>query len=602
MATATEFPLEDLIRLPDFYNPVVSPDGDRVAFYYDATGRIELYVQDLQTGDREQVSDGNVPRNARYPLAWSRDGERIYFHEDDGGDEQNDIHAMDLDGNREPLVTLDGQCVLQDVDPSGRSLLFTSTAGQQMNLYRYDLEADESEQLTSYEQPVWGAIYGPDGDRVAYVTNETDDMENKDVYVAEADGSNPRNLDIGEVGSEAAVTDWDGDRLLVMDNSEDLGRAGVYDLDTDDVTWYGPGEYEERSIGFTPDGDVLAMRTRGCSVVPTRYESPGDDGAEFDLPDGVANTAGVGTTGTYTADGTALTSFGTAASRQSLVTYDLESGDTDTVIEADYGEFDPEEFTDAEYATYESHDGTEIDGLLYDSGQRPSPAIVMVHGGPHAQTLRSFSAFTQYIVSQGYSIFSPNYRGSTGRGREFKNAVHGDWGGAEQGDVAEAGRFLEEQDRIDEDRVAVAGGSYGGYSTFCQLTMYPDEWAAGVAIVGITDLLSLYEESMPHFKTTLEEQLGDPEENAEFYRERSPITHVENMDRPISIVHGVNDPRCPISQARTFREALEDVGWEEGPDGDFEYHELGEEGHGSTDVDQRIRQNRILVDFIERRL
>jgi len=602
MASATEFPLEDLIRLPDFYNPVVSPNGDRVAFYYDETGRIELYVQNLETGEREQLSDGNVPRNARYPLAWSVDGERVYFHEDEGGDEQNDIHAMDMDGEREALVTLDGQCVLHDVDPSGEYLLFSSTAGEQMNLYRYDLDADEIEQLTEYEHPVWNAVYGPEGDQIAYIANETADMENRDTYVADADGSNPRNLELGEVGTESGPSDWDGDRLLVADNAADRGRVGVYDLDADDVTWYGPGEYEEQAIGFTPDGDVLGMRTRGCSIVPVRYTDPDDDGEEFDLPDGVAGAAGLGTTGTFTADGEVLTAFGTAATRQSLVTYDLDSGDTETVVSAEYGEFDPDDFVDAEYVTYESHDGTEIDGLLYDSGERPSPAIVMVHGGPHAQTLRNFGAFTQYILSQGYSIFSPNYRGSTGRGREFKNAVHGDWGGAEQGDIAEAGRYLKGLDRIDEDRVAVAGGSYGGYSTFCQLTMYPEEWAAGVAIVGITDLQRLYEESMPHFKSTLEEQLGDPEENAEFYRDRSPITHVENMERPISIIHGVNDPRCPISQARLFRDALADMGWEEGEDGDFEYHELGEEGHGSTDTDQRIRQNRILVDFIERRL
>ncbi len=602
MATATEFPLEDLIRLPDFYNPVVSPDGDRVAFYYDETGRIELYVQDLETGERRQVSDGNVPRNARYPLAWSRDGERIYFHEDEGGDEQNDVHAMALDGEREPLVELDGQCVLQDVGPGGDTLLFSSTAGEQMNLYRHDLERGEHEQLTTYDQPVWTAVYGPEGDRIAYVANETADMENKDVYVSDADGSNPRTLDIGDTGAEAGVADWQGDRLLVQDNTADLGRVGAYDLAADEVTWYGHGEYEERAIRFTPDGDVLAMRTRGCSVVPVRYGGPDDDGAEFDLPDGVAAAAGAGTTGTFTDDGEVLTAFGTAATRQSLVTYDLDSGETTTVLPAEYGEFDPEAFVDAEYVTYESHDGTEIDGLLFDSGERPSPAIVNVHGGPHAQTLRNFGAFTQYIVSQGYSVFMPNYRGSTGRGREFKNAVHGDWGGAEQGDVAEAGRYLKDLDWIDEDRVAVAGGSYGGYSTFCQLTMYPEEWAAGVAIVGITDLLSLYEESMPHFKTTLEEQLGDPEENAEFYRERSPITHVEDMERPICIVHGVNDPRCPISQARGFRDALEEMGWEEGENGDFEYHELGEEGHGSTDVDQRIRQQRLLLEFIERRV
>jgi dipeptidyl aminopeptidase/acylaminoacyl peptidase len=146
----------------------------------------------------------------------------------------------------------------------------------------------------------------------------------------------------------------------------------------------------------------------------------------------------------------------------------------------------------------------------------------------------------------------------------------------------------------------VFGGSYGGYSTYCQLTTYPDLWATGVAIVGMTDLEALYEESMPHFKTTLEQHLGDPEENGEFYRERSPVTHVDQMERPICMVHGVNDPRCPVSQARIFRDALLERGWAEGED--FEYHELGEEGHGSTDTEQRIRQYDILVDYIEERL
>ncbi|RBI64650.1 S9 family peptidase [halophilic archaeon] len=598
----TAFPLEDLIRLPDYYNPVVSPDGERIAFYYDETGRVELYVQDLRTGERERISDGNVPRDARYPLAWSRDGECIFFHEDDDGDEQNDIHAMTLDGEREPLVTHEGQCVLEDVDPGGRYLLFTSTAGEQKNLYRYDLERGESEQLTDYDRPVWDAIYGPDGERIAYRTNEADDLENRDVYVADADGSNPRNLNVGETGAEAGMSDWRGDRLLVDDNSADLGRVGVYDLGTDEVTWYGPGDHEEYAVRFTPDGDVLAMRTRECAILPVRYDDPDGDGEEFDLPEGVAAPVGTGTSRVVTDDGRVVTSFGTAAGRQRLVAYDLASGDHEPLVEAEYGDFDPAAFADAEYVTYESHDSTEIDGLLYDSGERPSPALVMVHGGPHAQTLRRFNPFVQYLVAQGYSVFAPNYRGSTGKGREFKNAVHGDWGGDEQGDVAEAGRWLKGRDWVDDDRVAVFGGSYGGYSTYCQLTTYPELWATGVAIVGMTDLRRLYEESMPHFKTILEQHLGDPEANADLYRERSPVTHVEDMERPIGILHGVNDPRCPVSQARLFRDALEDVGWTEGEDGDFEYYELGEEGHGSTDTERRIRQYRILVDYIERRL
>ncbi len=146
------------------------------------------------------------------------------------------------------------------------------------------------------------------------------------------------------------------------------------------------------------------------------------------------------------------------------------------------------------------------------------------------------------------------------------------------------------------------GGSYGGYSTNMQMLNYPELYAAGISQVGITDLTALYEESMPHFKTALERHLGSPKENEALYKDRSPVTHVENLAAPLSIIHGVNDPRCPISQARLFRDALFEEGYNEGEDGDFEYNELGEEGHGSTDIDNKIRSFELVADFLERRM
>lgn len=118
-----------------------------------------------------------------------------------------------------------------------------------------------------------------------------------------------------------------------------------------------------------------------------------------------------------------------------------------------------------------------------------------------------------------------------------------------------------------------------------------------MAWVGITDLLAMYEESMPHYKSALEQQLGDPEENTDFYRERSPITDVDSVEDPLLIVHGVNDPRCPIDQARRFWDALQDRGWVVGEN--FAYEELEAEGHGSTDTAQKIRAFEIMADFLD---
>ncbi|MFC6954287.1 S9 family peptidase [Halorubellus litoreus] len=623
--------LEALASLPEFYHPTVSPDGDRIAFYHDETGRNELYVLDVESGERTQVSDGNVPENAMYPIAWDADGDRVFFHRDqDDGDEQNDIYAITLDGDVDLVVETDGQTNLQDVSPDGSRLLYSTTATGQMNLHVHDVATGESTQLTAYDRPASFGQFSPDGDRVAYRTNERDDLDNEDPYVASlaaldadrdegvapaggedagasGDGDaavDAHRLDVGDVGAETTIADWfpSGDAVLLSDDSEDTTRPGVYDLESGSVTWYGSPDREEVPAFVLPDGDgFLARRARDCAEVAVHYERDDTDAAtELDLLEGVARFPGSSADDGVLADGRVLVTHETPTTRQRLLAHDLDADASDSLVDAEYGRFDPDDFAPCDVVTYESTDGLDIEALVYDSGERPSPAIVMVHGGPSAAESRRFNARVQFLVDEGYTVMLPNYRGSTGRGREFKHRINGDWGGMEQVDVAEAGRWLKRRDWVDAERVAVYGGSYGGYSTYMQLVQRPGFWSAGAAFVGMTDLELLYEKSMPHFQSYLEQLVGDPDEDADLYRDRSAITHVDDMEDPLLMVHGVNDPRCPISQARTFRDALLERGWEEGEE--FEYVELGEEGHTSTDADHKIRTFRLTADFFDRRL
>ncbi|WP_323676559.1 prolyl oligopeptidase family serine peptidase [Halorubellus sp. PRR65] len=610
--------LEALASLPTLAHPTVSPDGSEVAFYYDDTGRNELHVLDLETGDREQWSDGEVPRNARWFVEWAADGDAIYFHLDDDGDEQNDIHRITRDGDVEPVVEMDGQAMLHDVGEDGETLLVGSSRDGQMNVYRHDLESGDTTKVTDHDRAVWASHLSPDGDRIAYSTNETDDYDNKDVYVADTDGSNARNLEIGDVGAESMPVDWspDGDRLLVIDNSADLSRVGVYDLDADDVTWYGTDEYEETAQFFTEDGErIVATRDRDAITTLVVYDAETGGRKELDLPDGVA---GFGMAGDASVDdSTVALTHTTPTTRTELLTYDLDTDETETLVEPEYGPFDPDDFADAEYLTVDSdgvpdtaqhaveHDPYEtfdVGAILYDSGERPSPLVVNPHGGPRARDTMRFDLYTQVLASMGFSVLQVNYRGSTGRGREFVEELIEDWGGAEQGDVATAAEHvLETRDWLDDDRVVVFGGSYGGYSAYWQAVQYPDLYDASVAWIGLTDLEDMYENTMPHFKTELMvKYLGTPEENADLYRERSPVEYVENVDAPMFLVHGVNDRRVPVSQARIFRDALDDAGYDDGDD--YEYEELGEEGHASSDQDQKLRMFELLEDFLDRRI
>ena len=611
--------LRELASLPTIASPRVSPDGETVALYYDITGRNELHLCDPTDGSLEQLSDGDVPRSVRAGFEWDPSGDRLFYHRDESGDEQHDVWAMPLDGESEPVVEMDGQIHLQDVGEDGETLLFGSSRDGQMNLYRHDVPSGETTKLTEYERATGSGRLSPGGDRFAYSTNETDAYENSDVYVADIDGSSPRNLNVGETGAEARPVDWgpDGDRLLVGDNTTDLGRSGIVDLsagvDEASVTWFGGDEFEESPSHFLEEGGrFVASQTRGAVTVPVVYDADTGERRELDFPAGVASV-----TEGRLADDRLLAYQTTSSRRPELVAYDLDADETETVFDAEYGPFDPDDFVEPETVSFVSdgvpktparavdHDPSEefeIEGLLFDSGRRPSPLIVNPHGGPRHHDSRRFSYRVQFLLSRGYSVLQVNYRGSTGRGREFVEELYDDWGGAEQGDVATgAEHVLDEYDWLDEDRVAVYGGSYGGYSANWQLVQYPDLYAAGITWVGVSDLFDMYENTMPHFRTELMvKNLGEPDENEAIYRERSPVNYVENVDAPFLIVHGVNDPRVPVSQARILRDALEDAGFEE--DVDYEYEELGEEGHGSGDIDQKIRSLELLDDFLDRRI
>ena len=607
--------LRSLAELPTMANPAVSPDGEQIALYYDITGRNEIHLLDPETGELTQLSDGNVPRSVRGGFEWSADGDQLFYQMDEAGNEQHDIHVMGLDGETEPLIERDGQISLGGVGDDGETLVFASNHGGQMNLYRYDLTSDEATKLTEYDRAVAGVELSPDCEQIAYATNETDDYDNYDVYVADADGSNPENLQLGEVGAEASPADWapDGERLLVSDNTTEFTRSGVYDTTTGEVTWYGGESHEESPSHFLPDGErFVARRTDGATIVPVVYDLTTGEGEPIDVSDGIAVM-----TDQRLDDGRDLLVRTTASRRSELVAYDMADGTTEPILEAEYGPFDPEEFVEPESISFQSdgvpdtraaaiehepYDELEIEGLLFDSGQRPSPLIVNPHGGPRAQDYRRFSYRIQFLLSRGFSVLQVNYRGSTGRGREFVERIYDDWGGAEQGDIAiGVEHVLSKYDWLDEDRVVVYGGSYGGYSTNWQLVQYPDLYTAGVTSVGVSDLEDMYENTMPHYRTELMvKNLGELDENRELYEERSPVNYAENLDAPLLIVHGVNDPRVPVSQARLLRDALEEAGFEEGEE--FEYEELGEEGHGSTDIDQKIRSLELLDDFMERRV
>ena len=602
--TSERLDLERLARLPSYLLPQVSWTGDKVAYFADFSGRMELWVQDLPDGEPRQLSHGEVPRTPFGGYVWNRAGDAIVFAKDRDGDEQHDLYRIAVADGAVTRLT-DGptyQEYPRGFSPDDRWLLVGTTKVGQMNLWRMRPDGSEYTQLTHYRNPVYGAVWSPDGEWIAYTTNESPNLQNLDGYVMRADGSEQRLVFRVAEGSRDAIADWsrDGKLWAVASDATGVSQVGLMEGEGGEVRWLSEPGIEETPAGFSEDGRwLLAMRNHESEIRPVLYEVATGARRELRLPPGIAGGAG------FALDDSALViSYGTDTSRPELLLYRLADDSTEVILEAEYGGVDPSVFVPSEHVWYTSADGREIPALLYRPRDVPAgvklPALVHVHGGPTGQFFRAFEPFTQWLVSRGYVVLAPNVRGSTGYGKEFREANLNDWGGGDLEDVAAGARYLMGLPEVDAERIGVFGVSYGGYMTYIATVKKPELWKAACASVGMTDLRLLYDHSMPHFKYYLQQQLDDPEENAALWADRSAITHADKLQCKLLMIQGANDPRVPVEQARVYRDRLLATGKTLGED--FEYVEWGEQGHGSTDIEQRVKVWKLMAEFFERQM
>lgn len=596
-------PLAELARLPNIYLPQLSHDREKIAFYWDKTGRVELYVMDLTQREARQISHGEVPRTPQAPFVWRRDDQAVIFGKDDDGNEQHDSYQITLTDGGVRRLTHDpeSQELALDVSPDNAWLLVATNRFGQLNLAKVNLAGTgEYIQLTHFAQPVWSGKFSPDGNWVACSTNETADMVNQDVYLIHHDSGQVRRLLHVTDGSMDVVADWhpDGRTLAITSDAAGDNRPGLLDVTSGEVHWLGVEGVDETAVAFSANGRYLAcLRNHQAEIRPVIYDIETGVAHDLHLPAGVA----VGSA--FCKEDTGfITLYMTPTRRPELLLYNLENDTFDVLLEADYGSLDPAIFVTSTHIWYPSFDGRDIPALLHVpptiGPDEKRPAIVIVHGGPTAQFFQMFDPYAQFLVDQGYVVLKPNIRGSTGYGVAFRDMNRYDLGGGDLEDVAYGAAYLKSLPFVDPNRLAVFGGSYGGYMAYMQVVKKPELWKAGAAAVGITHWRTLYDDSMDHFKWYLQRLMGDFAENKELLEDRSALNFAQNLKARLLMIHGLNDPRCPINQARLFRERLLAAGYREGED--FEYVELGEQGHGTADMEQKVVWYSLLTDFLNR--
>ncbi|MBD3189064.1 MAG: prolyl oligopeptidase family serine peptidase [Candidatus Heimdallarchaeota archaeon] len=598
-----EITLEKLAKMPQVRIVKTNKTKDKIGFYWDKTGRNEFYVLDPKTKNYQKITDGELPRAIRAGYIWLPDSNHIIYTRDKDGNEQHDLFRFNIESRKSEQLTETPKAeeTPQDISPDGKYFCFTSTRAGQMNLFKYNLENDEVEQLTDHKAPVWSkAIWANDG-WIYYSCNETDNLKNRDIWAVKEDGSEKKLIlqvsnDSLEIVSDVSK---DGKMLAVSSNAKGVHQTGILNRETDEITWLGEGKYSEQPIEFSQDSKkLLVLRNQEAEVIPIIYDVDSTQGKILTFNGLVFNIH-------FCLDDNYLIYTRTAPQLpQILALYDLSEWQEHIIIPPQTDLTD-EDFYEMEYVKYPTFDDQKIPAILYkpkiEEGKK-YPAVVQVHGGPTGQYFQNFDMFGQVFAHNGFVILKPNIRGSTGYGKEFMEMNLMDWGGGDAKDVIHGKKFLEQLDYVDPNRMGVFGGSYGGYMTFIQLTKYADaSWNAGSAWIGISRLKTMYDRSRPHFKYFLESHMGTYEENKELWEDRSALNFIENIKAPVQIIHGVNDPRCPIEESRQFKEKLLEMGKKEKEA--FEYTEFAEEGHGAfSDIKMRIRTFKLIIDFFKRRL
>jgi dipeptidyl aminopeptidase/acylaminoacyl peptidase len=242
---------------------------------------------------------------------------------------------------------------------------------------------------------------------------------------------------------------------------------------------------------------------------------------------------------------------------------------------------------------YPSLDGTPVPALLYPAKQEAlPPAVIYVHGGPNWLTQIVWDPVVQHMVSRGWLVLAPNYRGSTGYGRAWQLANRYDLGGIDTRDVAAGADYLIRERLADAERVAVTGRSWGGYLTMTCLTQYPEKWVAGSAVVPFLNWFTGHANSRADLQHWDRENFGDPQENYELWHERSPYFFLDNIRTAVQLICGANDPRCPASESIQANEVLRKLGIES----DFVLY--ADEGHQFLSTENQLDAEQRRVEFL----
>jgi dipeptidyl aminopeptidase/acylaminoacyl peptidase len=513
--------------------------GDYLVFAQDTGGGefYQLYRFDLATAKVTLLTDGKSRNSGG---AWSSKGDQIAYTSTRRTGRDTDVWLMDPlnpQSDRQVLELSGGGWGVLDWSPDDTRLLLAEMISiNESHVWLVDLKSGTKELLTPKggEKVAWGpAVFAKDGKSI----------------------------------------------FLVTDQGSEFKQLGRLSLATKALTPFGPrmkGDVED--FDLSDDGKLLAFTTNedGASRLHVLNTASGKEVRTPELPLGV-----IGSLSWHKNNRDLGFTLSAAGSPSDVYSLDLKSGKVERWTESETGGLDPQGFVEPELVRIKSFDGLEFSAFVYRPDPKkfpgPRPVLINIHGGPEAQSRPIFQGRNNYFLNElGVTVIYPNVRGSDGYGKTFLTL---DNGFKREDSVKDIGALLDwiaTQPGLDKDRVAVIGGSYGGYMVLACMTHYADRLRCAVDIVGISNFLTFLKNTQDYRRDLRRVEYGDERDPAmaEHLQKISPTTNVRKITKPLFVVQGLNDPRVPVTEAEQMVKAIREQG------GTAWYLMAKDEGHG----------------------
>lgn len=596
----------------------LSPDGELIAFRQEHAGSMNIWVK--ETGEpfakARPLTEEERPVRSFF---WSRDSESILYVQDHDGDENYNLYSLDPreSWDRDELPEKRALTDYRDVqtrvlkvpeDRPGYVIVGINDRNPQLHdVYRIDIESGEKELLFRNEHNIssWSI---DDKGRIRFASRQTPEGGREILRVADDELERVYKVNFGESARVVRLHE-DEERVYLVTNKGE-------DVDLTRLVLFDPDSGDKKLVEKDPEGEVdfggAIFSRRTDELLATHYVGDKrrmyfhDQGFEEkyrriseQLPEGEIRFR------SRTEDEDLwLISLSRDIDPGTVYLYDSDIQETEKLYRF-RPDLNPEHLAPMEPISYEARDGLQIPAYLTTPRGIEAeglPLVVLPHGGPWVRDTWGYDAEAQFLANRGYAVLQPNFRGSSGYGKEFLNAGNKEWGtGYMQQDITDGVKYLKEKGLADPDKVGIYGTSYGGFATLAGLAFTPELYAAGASKVGPSNIISLIESVPPYWKPVIKEfhlRVGDPEDPGDRQRlkEQSPLFSAENIRAPLLVAQGANDPRVPQRESDQIVAALRDL------DRDVRYIVAPDEGHGFARSKNRLAFYAELEEFFSNHL